>query len=143
MKADEPISRLMSREPVVLTTDHKPSDARKLMHEHGIHHLPVVEGRRFIGLITANDLLRVSFGDTYKQDVRMIDALLDTMTIRDVMQEDVLTVQQHEPIRRAAELLSDGAFHSLPVLDGDTLVGVVTSTDLIGELIGAYLAAEG
>ena len=138
MQADDPVSRLMSREPVAIDTEHKPSDARKLMHEHGIHHLPVVQGRRFIGLITANDLLRVSFGDTYKQDVRMVDALLDTMTIRDVMQEDVLTVQHDEPIRRAAQLLADGAFHSLPVLDGDTLVGVLTSTDLIRELLGTY-----
>lgn len=138
MKPDEPVSQLMSREPVVLTTAHKPSDARKLMQEHGIHHLPVVEDRRFIGLVTANDLLRVGFGDTYKQDPRMVDALLDTMTIRDVMQEDVLTVQKDAPISRAAELLVDGSFHSLPVVDGEALVGVLTSTDLIKALLAAY-----
>jgi acetoin utilization protein AcuB len=135
MKPDETVSRLMSRDPVVLTTAHKPSEARKLMQEHGIHHLPVVEDSRFIGLVTANDLLRVGFGDTYKQDPRMVDALLDTMTIRDVMQEDVVTVHKDDPLSRAAQLLADGSFHSLPVLDGEVLVGVVTSTDLIKQLL--------
>lgn len=142
MKSDEPVSRLMSRDPLVVTTDQKPSDARKLMQEHGIHHLPVVEGRRFIGLITANDLLRVSFGDTYKQDARMIDALLDTMTIREIMQEDVLTLQTNASIRRAAELLVDGSYHSLPILDGEALAGVLTTTDLIGELLAVYRAGQ-
>jgi acetoin utilization protein AcuB len=138
MKSDEPVCSLLSREPVVLTPTNKPSDARKLMQEHGIHHLPVVESRRFIGLVTANDLLRVGFGDTYKQDVRMVDALLDTLTIREIMQEDVLTVQKDEPILRAAQLLANGSFHSLPVLDGEELVGVLTSTDLIAQLLTAY-----
>jgi acetoin utilization protein AcuB len=138
MKSDESVSHLMSRDPVVLTTENKPSDARKLMQKHGVHHLPVVEDGRFIGLITANDLLRVAFGDTYKQDSRMVDALLDTMTIRDVMQEDVVTVQKDESISRAADLLADGSFHSLPVLDGETLVGVITSTDLIRKLLSGY-----
>lgn len=138
MKPDEPVATLMSPAPLVVTADQKPSEVRKLLHEHGIHHVPVVDGKRFIGLITTNDLLRVSFGDTYKQDERMVDALLDTMTTRQVMQEDILTIQKGEPVRRAAELLADGSFHSLPVLDGEELVGVVTSTDLIRELLELY-----
>lgn len=126
------VSSIMTRDPVVVTPEDKLSDVRKLISEHRVHHIPVVQGGRFVGLITTTDLFRMSFGNTYGQDPETVDALLDTYTIRDAMIEDVLTIQAGETIRRAAELLgSDGAYHCLPVLEGETLVGMVTTTDLV------------
>ncbi|MCB9706919.1 MAG: CBS domain-containing protein [Myxococcales bacterium] len=139
MKRSEKITHLMTSEPLTVHEGQKLSEVHKLFGEHKIHHIPVVSGKRFIGLISSNDLLRVSYGDTYAQDPRTVDALLDTMTIREVMAEDVLTVPPTTTIRDAAEQLASGMFHCLPVVDeGGELVGVVTSTDMIKFLLAQY-----
>jgi CBS domain-containing protein len=139
MKHNVPVHEIMSAAPVTVHEKQKVSDAHRLIVERKIHHVPVVSGQRLIGIISANDLLRVSWGDVNRQDPRMVDALLDTLTIRDVMQEDVVTVRPHETVRRAAELLAQGEYHSLPVVDDDEqLVGLVTSTDVIKYLLEQY-----
>lgn len=139
MKRNESITHIMSPNPVTVHEGQKLSEVRRALQEHKIHHVPVVSGRRFIGLVSSSDLLRVSYGDTYTQDPRTLDALLDTMTIREVMAEDVLTVTTHATIREAAERLANGSYHCLPVIDdhGD-LAGLVTSTDLIKFLLEQY-----
>lgn len=128
----------MARNPESVHEKQRASEVRKAMAERGVHHIPVVSGSRFIGLITANDLLRVSWGDTNVQDARTIDALLDTLSIRDVMNEDVITIAHDATVREAAEKLAQGSYHSLPVVDGEDLVGIVTSTDLIRYLVEQY-----
>jgi CBS domain-containing protein len=138
MKQNEPASKIMTRDPVTVHEAQKLSDVRKAFDEHGVHHIPVVSGKKLIGLISATDLLRVAYGDPQKIDPRALDVGLDTVSIRDAMVEDVATVQHDEPIKNVAEILGTGRFHSLPVLDGEDLVGVVTSTDLIRFLRGLY-----
>lgn len=138
MKQNQPISQLMARDPITVHTQQSLSDVRKLIAEHGVHHVPVVSGKKLVGLVSANDLLRLCYGDPSQVDRRAADATLDAMTLRDAMVEDLATIQHKEPIKRAAELLSTGKFHSLPVLDGEDLVGIVTSTDLIRFLRGLY-----
>jgi CBS domain-containing membrane protein len=139
MKHNEPVHKIMATDPVSVHEKQKLSDVHHLIVERKIHHVPVVSGRKLIGIISGTDLLRVSWGDVNRQDPRQVDALLDTLTIRDAMQEDVVTVRRHDTVRRAAELLSQGEYHSLPVLDDDDeLVGMVTSTDLINYLLEQY-----
>lgn len=135
MKLDEPVSTIMAKDPITVSTQDKLSGVWHLIRDEGVHHVPVAEGGKFIGLISSTDLFRMSFGNTYAQDERTVEALLDTYTIRDAMQEDVLTVQRGDTIRSVAEHLATGSFHGMPVLDGDRLVGMVTSTDLIRLLI--------
>jgi CBS domain-containing protein len=139
MKHNEPVHKIMAADPVTVHEKQKLSEVHQLFVERRIHHVPVVSGDRLIGLISANDLLRVSWGDPNRQDPRQVDALLDTLTIRDVMQEDIVTLRRHDTVRRAAELLAQGEYHSLPVLgDDDALVGMVTTTDLIKYLLEQY-----
>jgi CBS domain-containing protein len=138
MKHNEPVHTIMAADPITVHEKQKLSDVHRLIVERKIHHVPVVSGKRLIGLISANDLLRVSWGDVYKQDPRMVDALLDTLTIRDVMQEDIMTLRRDDTVRKAAELLAQGEYHSLPVVEDEELVGMVTSTDIIKYLLGQY-----
>jgi len=139
MKRSTKISTIMSAKPITVHTKQKVSDVRRAFEVHKIHHIPVVSGTRFIGLISASDLLRVSFGDTYTQDSRAIDSLLDTMSITEVMTEDVNTIDPSATVREAAEKLATGKFHGLPVVDAEgNLTGMVTSTDLIKFLLEQF-----
>ncbi|MCA9692104.1 MAG: CBS domain-containing protein [Myxococcales bacterium] len=139
MKRNESIRHIMSTELVTAHPGERLSDVRQRMLEHKVHHLPVVDGGRFIGLITSNDIMRVHWGDFYSQQSEQAEALLNTVSLRETMQEDVLTIKPSATVRDAVTLLSTGTFHSLPVVDDDgALVGMVTTTDLLRYLLEQY-----
>ncbi|MBK8516394.1 MAG: CBS domain-containing protein [Saprospiraceae bacterium] len=54
------------------------------------------------------------------------------------MTQNVHTVQHDDTIKEAAEILSLGSYHALPVLDGNDIVGIVTTTDLLVYLLKLY-----
>jgi len=115
------------------------SKVRQLLADTTVHHVPVVSGDKIIGLISATDMLKMTF-TAYGGDERSFDAYLDhEFTIDGVMTKSLITLNKDQSIRDAAELLAEGTFHSLPVVDEeDKLVGMVTSTDLIKHLRELY-----
>jgi len=138
MKKNESVTRVMTSNPVSISRNESISAARKLLEEKGIHHLPVTDGDNLVGILTSNDLLRVSFGEFGNQDARSLDAILDhTYKLADLMNTPT-TIASSETVRDAATILASHNFHSLPVVDGDKLVGIVTSSDLIHYLLEQY-----
>jgi CBS domain-containing protein len=135
MKGDTQVSKLMTWGPETVAPTDSARTAQKVMLAAGVHHVPVVEGARFVGMISTNDLLRVALGDSYRDDPDVVAHDLEQLSVREVMIEDVASVQMKATVRDAAQRLTSGSFHALPVLDGDTLVGILTSTDLIAYLI--------
>jgi hypothetical protein len=59
-------------------------------------------------------------------------------TIEQVMAKRLVTIAPETTIKEAAEILATKEFHALPVVEGDLLVGIVTTTDLIKYLIQQY-----
>ncbi|MFN5433170.1 MAG: CBS domain-containing protein [Planctomyces sp.] len=139
MRKNDPVSHVMTKDPVVLEAGDSLSRARRLFEETGVHHLPVVRGGELAGILSWTDFLRVSFGEFGNQDVRSLDAVLDhTRRLQDVMRTDVITMPISGTVRDAAAILSQGGFHSVPVVDGTRLAGIVTSSDLIHYLVEQY-----
>ena len=54
------------------------------------------------------------------------------------MTKNLQVIQQNDTIFEVATILADSEFHSLPVVDGSELVGIITTTDLIKFLIEQY-----
>jgi acetoin utilization protein AcuB len=97
--------------------------ARSLMKSAKIHHLPVMEGKKLVGVLSERDLGRP--GEAADRD----------LTVGELMTTDCVYTDPQTPVRRAANLLRGHNIGSLPVLDGDRLVGIVTVSDLL-ELVG-------
>lgn len=136
MKHNEPVSKIMSRHLITVHHGDPISKVRQLIREHGMHHVPVVNGDELVGIVSNSDVLRVSFGDAFNADERAVDATLDhTMTLEQLMSKDVISLTEKSTIREAATILAKGEFHALPVVFGTKLVGMVTSTDLIRYLL--------
>lgn len=139
MRKNDPVSHVMSSKLVTLDVSDPVSKARQLFESSSIHHLPVVSGGELVGILTWSDFLRISFGEFGNQDVRSLDAVLDhTYKLSDVMQNAPTTISVTGTVRDAAQILVSADFHSLPVVDGRKLVGLVTSTDLIRYLVDQY-----
>ena len=139
MKRNDPISHLMSRSVITAHHGDAISKVRALVREHGVHHIPVVNGDQLIGIISWSDILRVSFGDAFHTDERTVDATLDhTLSLEQVMQKNPVTLAETGTVREAAEILAANSFHALPIVSGSKLVGIVTTTDLIRYLLDQF-----
>ena len=131
MKKNEKIDQILTREIVSVHVGQKVSDVRKIFAKHGFHHVPVVSGEKLIGIVSASDILGISI-EGVGSDERSMDAYIDhQFSIESLMKTELKTLTTKSTIAAAADILSDGNFHAIPVVDGDVLVGLLTTTDLI------------
>ena len=123
---DLPINRIMSTEPATIGPDEPASAARDILAAGNIHHLPVVEDGLLVGIVSTSDLLKLF----------LLDDASAGAAIRHIMETEPLVLESGANLRDAAVKLSVGGFHALPVVEADrTLVGIVTSSDLIEHLL--------
>ena len=136
MFRDEPIVHVMTREVHTVELGTPLSTLRRLLAHHPFDHVPVVEGGRLVGMVSARDLLPICLHH-FVRDEATADAHLDaSFHLGDVMTADVETVGVTDTVGRAAELLAQGRFHAVPVVENSgALVGIVTSTDLVRAFI--------
>lgn len=99
--------------------------ARDRMHADNIRHLVVVDGKNVVGVISDRDL-----GGTQADETKLAQ-----QTVADLMHKHPITTTPHATIRDAANLLRGYVIGCAPVLDGDRLVGIVTTTDVL-DLVG-------
>ncbi len=139
MKKNEPVTHIMTADPVTVHHGDPISKVRQMFVDHGVHHLPVTNGEQLVGMISWTDLMRVSFGDAFGQNQTAVDAALDhTHTLEDIMNAEPVTLEQNASIRDAADILLNADFHAIPVVDDKKLTGIVTSKDLIRFLRDLY-----
>ncbi len=139
MKKNESITKIMSANVTTVQLGQPLSDIRKLMCDAHYHHIPIVDGKKLVGLVSFTDLMKINVLIS-GANKRTVDTILDQQfTIADIMTTQLTSIRQTETIRQAAELLSEGYFHSLPIVDNEeNVVGIVTTTDLIHFLIDQY-----
>jgi CBS domain-containing membrane protein len=126
------IEAIMSTNLITLPPSATLAEARTLMHDHRIHHIPVLEGDKLTGLISLTNVLAATDSFLRKDGSRMHAS---TISIADVMVTDVATVDVDASLRHAALFLEKHKIGCLPVLDGDQLVGIITDTDFVAVAI--------
>lgn len=139
MRKNDLVTKIMSTNVAVIQEGQALSEVRKVMCDLDIHHVPIVNGAKLVGLVSFTDMMKINLVIN-GADERSIGAIIDQQfKITDVMSSRLTTIKNTETIRQAAELLIKGHFHSLPVIDSETnIVGIVTSTDLIKYLNEQY-----
>jgi acetoin utilization protein AcuB len=138
MKQRTPVSAIMTKNIIGLTRSDDLQHAEMLFKRHKIKHIPVVSGEAVIGMLSYSDLLKISYADV-TEDENNVDAVVYNMfTIEQVMVKDVVTITSETTIKEAAEILAESEFHALPVVDDGTLVGIVTTTDLLNYFINQF-----
>jgi len=103
--------------PVATATPDTPvGAAHRLLREHGIRHLAVLDDGLLVGIVSQRDLLR---------------AQSDALPVRDVMIHTLHVVSPETPITRAARIFRERRLPVLPVLEGRRLVGMVRAVDVL------------
>ena len=126
------IEAIMSTNLITVSPSATLAEARSLMHDNRIHHIPVVEGDKLVGLITLTNVLAAT--DSFlRDDKSRIHA--NEIGIKDAMVTDVATVDINASLRHAALFLEKHKIGCLPVLDDDKLIGIITDTDFVAVAI--------
>ena len=124
--------------PNVITVDADDSmlDATKLLKEHNIRHLPVLEQGKLVGVITDRDLKRAAPSDATALEAHELLYLIANIKVREIMTKNPITVPYNFTIEEAAELLLQARISGMPVVDKDgDVIGTITQTDLFKVLI--------
>jgi CBS domain-containing protein len=126
------IEAIMSTNLITVSPSATLAEARTLMQDHRIHHLPVTEGDALVGLLSLTNVLAAT--DSFLRDAKnRIHA--NEIIVHDVMVVDVATVNVNASLRQAALFLEKHQIGCLPVMDNSDLVGIITDTDFVAVAI--------
>lgn len=117
---------------VITIGRHEPiRNAWILMEKCHIHHLPVVEKGKLVGILSDKDLDRALPSITEFNDREKLRKVFTTVTVDRVMSRPVRTISPDFDVRDVARIFMESHFRCFPVLAAGTLVGIVTATDLL------------
>lgn len=129
------VSAFMTKEPLTVTKYTNIYDAKRIMEEHNIRRLPVLDGDRLVGIVSKSDIMEAAPPDLSKLSIHELNYILSRMIVSEVMTKHPLTVTPDTPIEVAAKLMRKYKVASLPVLDEGKVVGIITESDLFEAFI--------
>ncbi|URM37920.1 CBS domain-containing protein [Flavobacterium anhuiense] len=138
MKKREPISHIMTK--TVVTANEK-DDLKTVVEKlkaNTIRHIPILRGKEVIGIISRTDINRLTFGALFEGQDNADEAILEMLTVPQVMTSKPKTVSSDTIIRDLAEIFVKEDFHALPVVDNSELKGIVTTTDVVRYFLEQY-----
>lgn len=119
-REEDQTALLMSREPVVVRPESDIKEASRLLLDHGIRRLPVVEDGKLVGIITIADIVRVA------ADLNM------PTDIEPYFEKEISVLWSDMPLAVAGAIMEYAAAAACPVIDSSlTLVGIISDRDLI------------
>jgi CBS-domain-containing membrane protein len=146
---------VMTRDVVSIGPDASIIEAVRTMLQHKISGLPVVDASgRLQGVITEGDFLRRSETGTQRRHPRWLEFLLGPgrlateyvqasgRKVSDVMTPDVYTATEDAPLEQVVHLMERHRVKRIPVVRGDTVVGIVTRANLMRALASLALAEQ-
>ena len=119
-REEDQTALLMTRDPVVISPDRSIVEASKLLIQHKIRRLPVVEGKELVGLVTVADIVRVAEGMNIEE------------SIEPYLEKETVVLWSEMPLPVAGSIMEFAAVEACPVIDTDLkLVGMISDRDLI------------
>ena len=123
------VAELMQRKVKTIGADSTVADAIMSLADGHISGMPVVDGAgKVIGIVSSSDLLTA---EAEADDPTARRSLFENTSVRDIMTPRPYTIGPNEDVREAACQMLYGEVHRLFVTEGDAVVGIITTTDIV------------
>lgn len=119
------IERFMTKAPHTIGHHQTLAAAHRMMNEHGIRHLPVLEAGKLVGILSQRDL---HFIETLK------DVDPEEVKVSEAMTQEAFTVSPRATVRKVVAEMAEHKYGSAVVMDKDRVVGVFTTVDALRAL---------
>ncbi|MEM6696943.1 MAG: CBS domain-containing protein [Bacteroidota bacterium] len=128
-----PVSHLMSTELITVNAKDTLTRVKEIFDTDNIHHLPVVDFKKIIGLISKTDLLYFLKGAKNLSEAEEQEnaVSLSFHTAKDIMVTKLAKLTPSDTVGTAIAVFQENLFHALPVVDEEELVGILTTYDLL------------
>jgi len=131
----------IQRNPLTITSDASFFEARSLIHEKGVRHLPVVDKHgRLVGIVTDRDIREAAPSDATLLSVQELNFLLGKLKVSAFMtpRNKLITITPDAVIEEAVQLMHDHKIGCLPILEGEKLYGIFTETDALDHFVDIF-----
>ena len=135
------IKEYMQKNPITITPDASFYEARAIIRDKGIRHLPVVDkNHQLVGLITDRDIREAAPSDATSLSVHELHYLLGKLKVSAFMvpKSKVITITSDTVVEKAVLLMQQHKVGCLPILEGEKLIGIITETDILGFLVDLF-----
>lgn len=134
---DARVKDIMTTKVLTLGRNDTLDMADDIMALDRLRHLPVLDEMRVVGVVSQRDLFRSALAVALGYGERAQKTLLRTIRVKEVMSEPVITVSPEATVKEAARLMVEHKIGCLPVLQGHTLVGIVTEADILRHVVSS------
>jgi len=131
IKSNEKIGSVTKKKLLVVAPDDRVIHARRMMIDKNVARLPVVDKGKLVGMISDNEIAFALAELKRSVPLGRQKHRLDELLIEDVMKSPVICSGLNITVLDAAKIMMKHNIGSLPILDNDKLIGIVTRTDLI------------
>jgi CBS domain-containing protein len=161
------VASIMRRDPESVPPDMPVPRLEELFLESGYAGFPVVAADRLVGIVSRSDIVRslltersraeqtisgfyapmgLPSDEEIQRDLESIASRvgvrLASLSVDDVMIRNVVTIESDRSVTELAGLMQEGRLHRLPVVEGERLVGLVTSMDIVRAVAEGRLVAS-
>jgi acetoin utilization protein AcuB len=132
------VGRIMHKHLVTVPPDTTLRKAKEIIQEKRINHLLVVnKDGDLVGIVSDRDVKQSWASPATALSVHELNYLLNQLTVEAIMVKKIITISPGTTIERAAYIMQENRINALPVIESDKLVGIITSTDVMGVLLRA------
>jgi acetoin utilization protein AcuB len=129
------VSDWMTKKVFTIGPDDYLSDAITLMKEKKVKHLPVLKDGKLKGILSDRDIKESSPSKATTLDIYELHYVLANTKINEVMQVKVISTAPDTPVEEAAMIMLDHNIGCLPVIDADSLCGIISDRDIYRVLV--------
>ncbi len=130
------VENWMSKDVITVDVNDSMQDATRLLKEHNIRGLPVMENGKLVGIVTDRDLKKASASDATTLEIHELLYMISRIKIKDIMTKDPITIPLDYTIDEVAEVLLENKLSGAPVVDDKgQVVGIITQIDIFRVII--------
>ncbi len=136
------VSEIMTVKPASVRPESTLRKALEVMEKVSCHHLPVLSSNRhLVGILSDRDI-RTALNSPYTMHERWQDeSLIDHLLVRNIMTPAPIVIEPDAFVSDAAELMLVNHINCLPVMRAETLVGIITTSDILAAFVRIYSSA--
>ena len=115
-----------SRELAIIEPEKTVFEALKLMADKNIGSVIVMDGSRYLGILSERN---------YARQVVLLNKSSKQLPVREIMRTDLPKLSKNDPIEKCMEIMTQLNVRYLPVVENETLIGLISVKDLLDEVL--------